>query len=237
MYITQRLIEKPGVSVRTVCEHQHRIPQLHLRSPGPLDVGTVFLACTLHSETRASRGQVWQLKIADFFLTAVALPTQVEWTNLLFFFPLRAPRRREFTHLRTRFPNLFSHHSAKSEMPDDLCYIESKGEWMRAWPLSLEGVQRPEPTRREFLFQILHYCALRNGTKLWILKPASAQTSPASKDHVLLSHHNQVPYISGKDDFMLTIQGSIEYRIDPGSTSFPRCPQSFLSVFFFSLKT
>lgn len=97
MYITQRLIEKPSVSVRTVCEHQHRIPQLHLRSPGPLDVGTVFLACTLHSETRASRGQVWQLKIADFFLAAVALPTQVEWTNLLFFSPSCAQKAWIYT--------------------------------------------------------------------------------------------------------------------------------------------
>lgn len=138
------------------------------------------------------------------------------------------PRRHEFTHLRTRFPNLFSHHSAKSEMPDDLCYIESKVEWKSAWPLSLEGVQRSEPTRREFLFQILLYCVLRNGTKIWILKPASAQTSAASKDRVLLSHHNQVPYIFGKGDFMLTIWGSIEYRIGPGSTSFPKCPPSFL---------
>lgn len=87
----------------------------------------------------------------------------------------------------------------------------------------------------EFWFQILLYCVLRNGTKIWILKPAREQTSAASKDHVL-SYHNQVPSVSGKGDFTFTVQGDTGYRIGSENKSFPKCPQSFLFFFPFFLK-
>lgn len=45
----------------------------------------------------ASRGQVWQLKTADFLSAVVALPTQVEWTNLWFFFPSCAQKAWIYT--------------------------------------------------------------------------------------------------------------------------------------------
>lgn len=132
---TEGLFLQGGVWIISTASHNHMW--------GPQGLLIWRMCCwlgALHQENRASRSQIWQLEAADFIPAVEALPTQVEWTDLLSFF-LLVPRRHEFTYLRTRFPNLFPHHSTQCEMPDDdLCYMESRVEQMRTRPLSLKCV-------------------------------------------------------------------------------------------------
>lgn len=118
--------ETEFVSARGDCESLAQNPS-QMWGPQGLLMWSFHLGA-LNSEIRASRGQLRQLKATDFTPAVAALPSQVEWTDLLFFSFL-APRRRRFTHLRTSFPNMLPHHLAKFVMPNGLTWKAKLNRW------------------------------------------------------------------------------------------------------------
>lgn len=79
---TEGLFLQGGVWIISTASHNHMW--------GPQGLLIWRMCCwlgALHQENRASRSQIWQLETADFIPAVEALPTQVEWTDLLSFFP------------------------------------------------------------------------------------------------------------------------------------------------------
>lgn len=110
--------ELDGVSLRRAFRiHEHRISQSNVSSLGPPYMGTVLKALCSALGDKKSRGWFWQLQASDSSLLLQLCP--FKWNELTcYFFPFLCPEGMTFTHLRTRFPNLFPHHSAKFELPD-----------------------------------------------------------------------------------------------------------------------
>lgn len=98
--------------------HDHRISQSNVSFLGPPDMRIALKALCSVLGDKKIKGPILTAAGSGFILALVPLPIQVEGTDLLFFFSLFVPRRHDFTHLRTRFPNLFPHHSGKFELPD-----------------------------------------------------------------------------------------------------------------------
>lgn len=156
--------ETKVVSAKGVCESWAQNPSQMWGPQGLLMWGRFFWLAALHQETRASRGQVWQLK-ADFIPAVVALPTQVEWTDLLHF-PFLHPEGMNLHILEPNSP-ICSHIT----QPSLRCSIilHRKQSWTDESLASAPGgdtpfVQRSELTRNAFWFQIFLSCVLGNET-------------------------------------------------------------------------
>lgn len=76
--------------------------------------------CFLPQNKRGWRRRIWQQKVAHFIPAVCGLDTQLEWTDLIFFFP-------SWAHLRNIFSNI-STSSAQYEMHDALITWRGSGE-------------------------------------------------------------------------------------------------------------
>lgn len=177
--ITHVYVYNPEINRETHCFCKESLwisTESHSWMWGPQGILTwgqsVFSAYTLPWETRAPRGQVWQLKVADFFPAVAALPTQVEWT---IFFSSCAQKAWIYTSLNQIPQSVLT---SLSQIWDVWwSWLQRKQSWKERGLASVPAEwTKVRANQARVLVSDLALLFLWNGIKIWNLKTTPIQT-------------------------------------------------------------
>lgn len=188
---------------------------------------------------RASRHQAWQLKAADFIPAIVALPTQVEWTDVLLFLPLLVPRGMNLHIMEPESPVC-----SRITQPSWRCMLILHREQSWADESLAFSPAGHTPLSKSQGGPGWSSC-FRSGSPVFLeIKQKSEFWSLLQHKELLLQKmmffwvSHRVPRVYGKGVSMFTMQVNAGSGIGPQNESFPKSPPKALFLFSFSsLKT